>query len=307
VGDDPLLRRLLLLQTAQRLLRARLVPLGVAPRSLPAEFIAAVVSNQGGYYATFAYVSEARRMGLHDPAAGRQRERAGLHGEGARGARGADAAQRLRRETLESAARREGARRPFRSLATLRGRMPLRTSDAELLVKAGALDSIAGGRTRPELLWELLPRRPRGRARARALSSPPAAAPRAPAYDRETVLRHEVETLGFLLSAHPLEPYERAMRGRDVIAARDLDRHAGRRVRILGWHVNSKLVQTKDQEPMEFIAFEDTTAIYDATLFPDAYRRFCHLLTSTRAVSPDRSCGGDFGVCTLTVDKVERL
>ena len=30
----------------------------------PAEFIAAVISNQGGYYSPFAYVSEARRMGL---------------------------------------------------------------------------------------------------------------------------------------------------------------------------------------------------------------------------------------------------
>ena len=30
----------------------------------PAEFIAAVISNQGGFYSTFAYISEARRMGL---------------------------------------------------------------------------------------------------------------------------------------------------------------------------------------------------------------------------------------------------
>ena len=30
----------------------------------PAEFMAAVISNQGGFYSTFAYVSEARRMGL---------------------------------------------------------------------------------------------------------------------------------------------------------------------------------------------------------------------------------------------------
>ncbi|MFZ0241973.1 MAG: DNA polymerase III subunit alpha, partial [Desulfobacterales bacterium] len=30
----------------------------------PAEFMAAVISNQGGYYSTFAYVSEARRLGL---------------------------------------------------------------------------------------------------------------------------------------------------------------------------------------------------------------------------------------------------
>src|SRR3972149_6104445 len=30
----------------------------------PAPFMASVISNQGGYYSTFAYVSEARRMGL---------------------------------------------------------------------------------------------------------------------------------------------------------------------------------------------------------------------------------------------------
>jgi error-prone DNA polymerase len=121
------------------------------------------------------------------------------------------------------------------------------------------------------------------------------------------MLRHEVETLGFLLSAHPLEPYERVMCGRGVIAARDLDRHAGRRVTVLGWYVASKHVQTKDGEPMEFLSFEDTTAIYDATLFPDAYRRFCHLLTSTRPFLLTGLVEEDFGVCTLTVDKVERL
>ncbi len=31
----------------------------------PAEFMAAVISNQGGYYAPFAYLSECRRLGLH--------------------------------------------------------------------------------------------------------------------------------------------------------------------------------------------------------------------------------------------------
>jgi DNA polymerase III alpha subunit len=30
----------------------------------PAEFIAGVLSNEGGYYAPFAYIAEARRMGL---------------------------------------------------------------------------------------------------------------------------------------------------------------------------------------------------------------------------------------------------
>ena len=33
-------------------------------RHYPAEFMAAVIANQGGYYSTFAYVSEAKRLGL---------------------------------------------------------------------------------------------------------------------------------------------------------------------------------------------------------------------------------------------------
>src|SRR6266850_687039 len=273
----------------------------------PAEFIAAVISNQGGYYSTFAYVSEARRMGLTIlPPDVNASERA-YTGKGREVRLGLMQLKGLRQESLDALLAERARGGAFRSLADLRARVALRASDVELLVKAGAIDSIADGRTRPELLWELCLD---GRATQPApelFAAPPVAAPRTPAYDRQTVLRHEVETLGFLLSAHPLEPYERAMRGRGVIAARDLDRHAGSRVRILGWHVNSKLVQTRDKEPMEFIAFEDTTAIYDATLFPDAYRRFCHLLTSTRPFLLTGLVEEDFGVCSLTVEKVERL
>lgn len=131
--------------------------------------------------------------------------------------------------------------------------------------------------------------------------------PKAKAYDRATQLRHEIETLGFLISAHPLEPYEQAMQGRGVLPARDLEMHVGRRVTILGWHVTSKLVHTKSDEPMEFVTFEDTTGLVDATFFPRAYERFCHLLTSTRPFLLTGRVEEEHGVSTLNVEHVERL
>ncbi|HEU4724262.1 MAG TPA: DNA polymerase III subunit alpha, partial [Candidatus Eisenbacteria bacterium] len=137
--------------------------------------------------------------------------------------------------------------------------------------------------------------------------SQPVETPKAPAYDRPTMLRHEVETLGFLVSAHPLEPYERAMHGRSVTPARDLDSHVGRRITILGWHVTSKLVHTKGDEPMEFVTFEDTTGLVDATFFPRAYERFCHLLTSTRPFLLTGRVEAEHGVATLNVAHLERL
>ena len=273
----------------------------------PAEFIAAVISNQGGYYDTFAYISEARRMGLRIlPPDVNASDRA-YTGKGSDVRVGLMQLKGLHEEALEALVTERARGGDYRSFSDLRARVRLHPSDAELLVKSGALDSTATGRTRPELLWELYLESHAPDPAPSLFDPPRAVPPRARAYDRETMLRHEIETLGFLLSAHPLEPYERALRGRGVIAARDLDRHAGRRVRVLGWYVTSKLIETRKHEPMEFLGFEDTTAIYDVTLFPDVYRRVCHLLTGTRPFLITGIVEREFGVCTLTAEDLERL
>ncbi|HYR52237.1 MAG TPA: DNA polymerase III subunit alpha [Candidatus Dormibacteraeota bacterium] len=275
----------------------------------PAEFMAAVITNQGGYYDTFAYVSEARRMGLRvlppdvnqsaREYAGREREmRIGLM-----------QIKGLHAEAIAAVLRERERAGPFASFEDLTRRVALHFSDAELLVKAGACDSIARGRTRAELLWSLYLEAGAVRATGTLdLFAPqPLAVPHADAYDKDTMLRHEVETLGFLWSVHPLAPYERALRGRGAIAAKDLDRHVGERISILGWHVTSKLVHDKNERLMEFIGFEDTTAIYDATFFADAYERFCHLLATNRPFLLTGRVEEDFGVCSLRVEKLERL
>jgi DNA polymerase III alpha subunit len=46
-------------------------------------------------------------------------------------------------------------------------------------------------------------------------------------------------------------------------------------VTLIGWWVTGKTVQDKNGRPMEFVTFEDTSAIYDATFFPKAYEKFC--------------------------------
>lgn len=281
----------------------------------PAEFMAAVISNQGGYYDTFAYISESRRMGLAILPPDVNESAREYQGRGREVRVGLMQLKGLREDATAAllAERKRGG--PFVSFSDLRRRAALHPSDAELLVKAGSCDSIARGRTRAELLWQLHldvaaprgARAPRATGTLDLFAPQPFATPRARAYDRETMLRHEVETLGFLLSAHPLEPHERALRGRGVIAAKDLARHAGHRVSVLGWHVTSKLVHAKDERLMEFIGFEDTTALYDATFFPDAYRRFCHLLGAHRPFLLTGRVEEDYGVCSLTVDGLTRL
>ena len=120
----------------------------------PAEFMAAVLSNGGGYYQPFAYVAEAMRMGLsilppdinasQFRCVGKRREiRIGL--QFVKGL-SADAVERI------MAARSEGTT-PFRSIFDLRARTGIAPGDLRLLIKVGALDSIAQEWTRPMMLW----------------------------------------------------------------------------------------------------------------------------------------------------------
>ena len=48
----------------------------------------------------------------------------------------------------------------------------------------------------------------------------------------------------------------------------------GELVRLTGWRVTAKPIRTIHNETMEFISYEDTTALYEVTVFPRSYRRY---------------------------------
>ena len=117
----------------------------------------------------------------------------------------------------------------------------------------------------------------------------------------------EIELLGYGVSAHPLELLpDEVWRG--TVAARDLRRHVGRRVTMIGWLIASKLVRThQSREFMKFLSLEDLTDTFEVTLFPRAYRRFAPL---TLGVGPFRIRGkveDDLGALNLVVDHLEIL
>ena len=58
---------------------------------------------------------------------------------------------------------------------------------------------------------------------------------------------------------------------------------------------------------MEFVSFEDTTALYETTLFPEVYRKFCSMLTHDRPYVLRGKVEEDFGAVTLTVSDLRFL
>jgi len=128
-----------------------------------------------------------------------------------------------------------------------------------------------------------------------------------PEYSERTIMEHELETLDFLISRHPLTLYREPLSRLRKVRGSDLHRHVGRRVTVAGWWVSGKVVTTKDDEPMEFISFEDTTALFETTFFPQAYARFCHMLNRSRPYVLTGLVEEDFGAVTLTVESVRLL
>jgi error-prone DNA polymerase len=55
---------------------------------------------------------------------------------------------------------------------------------------------------------------------------------------------------------------------------------------------------------MEFVSFEDTTALYETTFFPRAYERFSRMLGYHRPYLLRGRVEEDFGVVSLSIEDV---
>jgi error-prone DNA polymerase len=112
---------------------------------------------------------------------------------------------------------------------------------------------------------------------------------------------HEIESFGFLASRHPLTIYRKQIERLRPVPASQMHRFVGRRITMVGVLITEKAAETKHGQAMEFITLEDVTALYDATLFPEVYRRCCHLLSPNRPYVVQGLVEESFGVMTLTV------
>jgi error-prone DNA polymerase len=121
------------------------------------------------------------------------------------------------------------------------------------------------------------------------------------------MLKHELETLGFYLSIHPLDRCRNVLKGLHYVNACDLHLHVGEHVTMVGWLVTGKTVHTKDGDPMKFVSFEDTTGLYETVFFPKVYNQFCHMLNEMRPYILKGKVEEDFTAITLTVHWIEFL
>jgi DNA-directed DNA polymerase III PolC len=279
----------------------------------PAEFMAAVLANGGGFYEARAYLEEARRFRVKIllPDVNRSERTFAARDGGIR--IGLSQVRDLKERTLDAIfAERE--RGPFVSLRDFVLRVPAEEREVENLALAGAFDAF--DMPRPALLWRAKvlfgkngsPARRRGDTlfgSEAELSLPEEGAfPEVRPYAKEKLVESEFEVLGLSATGHPLEFFEDWLREKGAVPARDLPRHSGRIVSVGGWLVTTRRVPTAKREFMRFLTLEDRTGVVEAVLFPDVYRRFGHLIRGYGPYLLRGKVENAHGALTLTVGHV---
>ncbi|MBN1761265.1 MAG: hypothetical protein JW863_23270, partial [Chitinispirillaceae bacterium] len=264
----------------------------------PAQFMAAVLSNYGGFYTTQAYISEAMRMGLKIlppdvnkstvayTAAGRT-IRVGFRQIKGLSSRGARAVVAQREE--------EG---DYHTMEEFLERTGCSEDDGEKFILSGALDTISGEQNRSRLFWEL---RRFFRNGDRGETVPPLTP-----YSSGEIIRLQYRSLGYLTDCHPITLVT-ANRKRPSLRAVYLDRSIGKKVALHGWCVTSKTVSTATGAAMEFVTFEDETGIFETVFFPDVYARCAMPLSLQSAFLVGGIVTEEFGVAVLEVESIVKL
>ncbi len=253
----------------------------------PAPFMAAVISNRGGFYSEAAYISEARRMGLKVSGPDINESSYHYRGSGSRITVGFMAVRELSYSGVQDILSQRSHGGLYQSLEDVAERLSLTHTDIASLASCGVFDSISGNLSREQQVRTLLIRRRKKEDRGGELFEreipplPPSRKSVALKNNRDELLR-EYQSLGFLRNHHVLFLYARQLTRIRRIRGYEIPLHVEQSVTLAGWPVTKRTVMTKNEKAMAFISFEDETCLYETVIFPPVHARYESLIYASR-------------------------
>jgi DNA-directed DNA polymerase III PolC len=241
----------------------------------PAEFMAAVLANWGGYYSQRVYLSEARRMGLkvRPPHVNYSRANFSVSkvaGEGSVLFMGLEQVKELTQRSIQRIIHNA----PFISLDDFLMRVDPRALEAENLAKVGALDGFGN-------IPVILKRLKTGGWQQNQMSLFGWNDTSEDDWSLQEKVDAQMERLGVSLDAHPLELVVEKIQQAGAISTAEAAGRIGRRVTIAGIRQTSHRTRTASGESMLFLTVEDLQGTLDAILFPEVYRLTKNLFNTT--------------------------
>jgi DNA-directed DNA polymerase III PolC len=305
----------------------------------PAEFMAAVLVNEAGFYHPSVYIEEAKRLGVRVTLPDINKSEPDFHVRDGTLYFGLLRVKGITYLTVESLMKAR-EKFPFVSLSDFLSRVETTEEEVATLIKCGAFDSFDN--TRPELLWKLAMMYPQVRRNGRrahcpspgfplekegggegdedcepepdltlplhlAKVSPTMPLPRLPDYTPMQKLRMELEFLEASVTSHPLEILVPGEMESARVKSSDLERHLGETVSMVGWLIAQRRAITKKREYMQFLTLEDLTGTFEATIFPREYERLGALVGLSRILRVTGRVSDRAGGISLIASDLEPL
>lgn len=271
-----------------------------------AYFMAAVLTNQGGFYDTMAYIEEARRMGLKILPPDIKKGNFSYIAEGSNAIRvGLMQIKGISEHSWEQFLI-EREKQIFFDFSDFLSRTVFREGEIETLIKCGACDCFE--MNRPQLMWLLKSTHKNApQKQSYDLFQSMIQIPVLKDYSEDEKLYWEMKLMDIAVSKHPLHLYKPWNKVSDFISAKEIADHAGEIVKLIGWQVTTKPVMTSKNQAMLFVSFEDTDCIYETTFFPKAYQAYGNLFVDRGPYLVEGRVEEDHGVFTINVERLQHL
>ena len=266
----------------------------------PAEFLAAVIANQGGFYSPYAYLSEARRFGIRIMPPHINRSFREYRGRKDRIRMGFMAIRNLQAKAIDAILN-ERKSGDFASLADFLARVDIDLSDAMVLTNAGCFVELEPEITHKDIAFRTAHFYLQNKNRE-PLTVPTLTGN----LSRQEKRKLEIDTFGFPISEHPLLNYLPYL-GKRIKKAKDIHLYIGKTIALAGIAITRKITATRNRQPMEFVTFEDETDLYDCVMFPEAYETFGDLLNWETLFLIQGKVEKAYSVYTVTIEKLISL
>lgn len=236
----------------------------------PAQFMAAVLANWGGYYSQRVYLTEARRLGLdvrppHINYSLQEFSVAVMDGK-PKLFMGLDQVRELTRNTQA----RIIAHRPFANVDDFLQRVKPRQAEAKNLVRCGALKGFG---TIPALLHKIdIPGKDSRQLSLFSKDRPGTKGDQPEDWSLPERILAQEEILGAGVDAHPLELLEEKIRAEHPINTIEAIASRGNRVRVAGMRQAWRRSRTMRGESIYFLSLEDLEGMIDVIIPQSVYQ-----------------------------------
>ncbi len=243
----------------------------------PAEFMAAVLSNGGGFYSPAVYIWECKRLSLDVRLPSVNYSNYEYTGNGRVIYIGLMAVKNFSGNSAETIVAERNNNGKYVSLADFLVRTKLGEEETALLVKCGVMDCFK--ETRPTLLRLLsvyIHKRKIIDENYNDLFIYESfkieeEIKTGKDYGIAQKCKQEFEIFGYMITKHPLYFFQRNISGKHIINANELNKYHGKKVKLVGWYMTSKRIRTKNGNIMKFLSLEDLTGTFEAVIFPNVY------------------------------------